>query len=696
MYNTWTSAKGSREKAFKDLDKAYATIKPISHAGYQPYSDIYPNVSVRDGYNRRDYEALRPDEASGRGKGLIDQIYDNYKNVGIVQNIIDLMVDFVVQGIHLVHQVRGTQRFYEAWWERVDGYERSERIANSIFLAARSIVQRSTGKISVKEKKRLKKGRAGLDDTLPKISKENIPLKYTLHNPNSVKPIGGNLGLFAGVQRYGLVIPPDIVSVVKKPKSEVEKQIVANDIPPEIVSAIRAGNNVIPLDNSQISVLHYRKNDWEQWGSPMLQSVMSDLIVLKKLKLADQSALDGAISRIRLWTIGDLEHKILPGPAAFQRLHDQLMNNVGGGSIDLMWGPELKLQESSTDLHHFLGKEKYVPTLEAIYSGLGIPSTLTGEAGASGGFTNNFVGIQTLLERLRYVRTILTEFWNKELIIVQRAMKHAKPAIIKYSKMTLTDEAAIKTLLLNMYDRNIISLETAQEILGEDADLERVRTQREEKQRENGTLSKKAGPWYNPQHTEDLQKLALQNGQVTPSQVGLELDPKKSGEKLLMDVQKPKPAAPTSKKKGQPGQGRPPAKKDSKKRKAKRVLPRSKSEQIKVYNWVRSAQQKITEVIDPLWLELTAKKNLRSLSTEEFERLETLKFGVLANLDWAEDLNDANITFLAQQTDLTIPDDVCNLYREATLGLDKLTINERREMQAQAYLLSLEVENVED
>jgi len=693
MYNTWTSAKGSKEAALKNLGKVYSKIRP-TRASYQPYSDIYPGVSVRDGYNRRDYEALRTDEAVQGGKGLIDQIYDSYKNVGIVQNIVDLMVDFIVQGIHLVHPIRGNQKFYQAWWKRVDGYERSERIASSTILAARTIVQRATGTITVKEKKRLKKGQAGLDNTIPKIRKGEIPLKYTLHNPNSVKPIGGNLGLFAGVQRYGLVIPPDIVGIVKKPKTEIDKQIVANDIPPEIVAAIKAGNNVIPLDNSQISVLHYRKNDWEQWGSPMLQSVMADLITLKKLKLADLSALDGAISRIRLWTIGDLEHKILPSEAAFQLLNDQLMQNISGGAIDLMWGPELKLQESSTDLHRFLGKEKYVPTLEAIYSGLGIPSTLTGEAGASGGFTNNFVGIQTLLERLRYVRTILTEFWEKELAIVQRAMGHAKPAIVKYSKMTLTDEAAIKTLLLGMYDRNIISLETAQEILGEDADLERIRMQREEKQREDGRLAKKAGPWYNPQHLEDLEKVALQSGQVTPSQVGLELDPKKGSEKLLMDVQKTVP--PGTKKKGQPGQGRPKNKKDSTKRKQKRVLPRSKSEQIKVYNWVRSTQQKITDVIDPIWLQLTAKKNLRSLSTEEFEQLETLKFGVLANLDWADDVSDEHIVFLAQQTDLTIPDDVCNLYREATLGLDKLTINERREMQAQAYLLSLEVENVEN
>ena len=47
---------------------------------------------------------------------------------------------------------------------------------------------------------------------------------------------------------------------------------------------------------------------------------LDDIIMLEKMRLADMSALDGAISNIRLWTIGNLDHKILPNKAAINKL----------------------------------------------------------------------------------------------------------------------------------------------------------------------------------------------------------------------------------------------------------------------------------------------------------------------------------------------------------------------------------------
>jgi hypothetical protein len=67
-----------------------------------------------------------------------------------------------------------------------------------------------------------------------------------------------------------------------------------------------------------------------------------------------------------------------------------LCNNVGGGVMDLVWGPEIDLVETKTDVHHFLGQTKYEPVLTAIYAGLGIPPTLTGaSAGAASRTTSS-------------------------------------------------------------------------------------------------------------------------------------------------------------------------------------------------------------------------------------------------------------------------------------------------------------------
>ena len=70
--------------------------------------------------------------------------------------------------------------------------------------------------------------------------------------------------------------------------------------------------------------------------------------------------------------------------------------------MDLIWGPELDFKESATQIYKFLGDEKYQPVLNSIYAGMGIPPTLTGIAGNGGGYTNNFVSLKTLIERLEY------------------------------------------------------------------------------------------------------------------------------------------------------------------------------------------------------------------------------------------------------------------------------------------------------
>ena len=117
----------------------------------------------------------------------------------------------------------------------------------------------------------------------------------------------------------------------------------------------------------------------------------------------------------------DLDHKIIPTKAAINKLRDILASNVGGGTMDLVWGPELKFTESQSQVYRFLGSEKYQPVLTSIYAGLGIPPTLTGAA-TGGGYTNNYVSLKTLIERLEYGREILSQFWRQEIEMVRKAM----------------------------------------------------------------------------------------------------------------------------------------------------------------------------------------------------------------------------------------------------------------------------------
>jgi len=182
---------------------------------------------------------------------------------------------------------------------------------------------------------------------------------------------------------------------------------------------------------------YYKKDDWQTWADPITLSAFEPLNLYQRLQLADKAALDGAISKIRVWKLGSLEHKLAPTEVASSALADMLGANVGGGTIDIIWGPDIELIETKTDVQAFLGEEKYKPTLMAIYATLGIPPTLTGTVGATG-TTNNFISLKTLTERLSYVRNILEDFWNEQLEIVQKAMGFRVAAQLEYTQTICT------------------------------------------------------------------------------------------------------------------------------------------------------------------------------------------------------------------------------------------------------------------
>jgi hypothetical protein len=156
-----------------------------------------------------------------------------------------------------------------------------------------------------------------------------------------------------------------------------------------------------------------------------------------------------------------------------------------------VWGPELSFKESSSEVYKFLGSEKYTAVLNSIYAGLGVPPTLTGMATNGGGFTNNFISLKTLVERLQYGRDQLTKFWEKEVEIVRQAMGFRYKAHIQFDQMSLSDEATEKNLLIQLADRDIISQETLLQRFKEIPQIEKIRLQREVSDREDNKTQRR-------------------------------------------------------------------------------------------------------------------------------------------------------------------------------------------------------------
>lgn len=638
----------------KNIDEAAAEFRGYSRAqadvrsGRDAYSNIDTNISVRNTFTRQDYENFRPEESTPKTqRGKMFYANDAYHNVGLVRNIIDLMGDFCVQGIKLTHPDPDIQDAYNAWWAKINGDHVSERFANTFYRLATVVVHRRTARITVPEQRSmlaLAEDRKLEPDTIKspelKTVKKNIPWSYSILNPMSLEMVGGELSQFIGEQIIALRVSYNLVRKITAPKDDFERSLVAK-LPASIVEPIKAGARLVALDADKISTFFYKKDDWMEFPDPMICAIQTDLDELAKMKLADMAALDGAISQVRIWKLGNLDKGLFPTDAAIEKLNAILLSNPGGGVFDLIWGPDLEFKEFSSEISTFLGGAKYEPVLRAIYEGLGVPPTLTGTTGASG-TTNNFISLKTLLQRLDYGRKALKRFWNQEIELFRQAMSLKIGAEVQFDRMTLTDEAAEKALLIQLWDRDLVSDEIVVDRMGEEPFIELMRKKRENRERKSGKRSPKVGPYVQTEKLHDYLKLALQGGLINAEDVGIEVLDKENtphAQKMKQDAEitKQKIAA---KPKGVAGQGRPAGKKDGKKRKNKAFKPKSgassasPSADFIVKNiWAAEALKSISEIVTPVMLEKFGKSTVRSLSESEFETVEGVKFLVLSQLE---------------------------------------------------------------
>tara|TARA_Y100000004_G_scaffold19323_1_gene19882 strand:- start:2433 stop:4451 length:2019 start_codon:yes stop_codon:yes gene_type:complete len=662
---TWrdddSSSKESAMAQFADNVDSYAGLNKSQGNHYRHFIDIEPNRSVRPGFTSKDYYAFRPDESvPNQQRRIIRMCMDAYDKVGIIRNIIDLMGDFGSQGIQIVHRDKSVEKFYQQWFKNVNGKERSERFLNNLYKTGNVIVHRSYANITPQLRNYMKALSSDIKVEVPTAPANEIPWRYNFFNPLTVKMKDGNLSLFMGLKNYTI----STNSFFDKFQAGNIPDSMLNTLPTNVKQALLRGEKEIPLDPERLSMFYYKKDDWRQWANPMIYAILDDIVMLEKMRLADMSALDGAISNIRLWTLGDLEYKILPNKAAINKLRDILASNVGGGTMELVWGPELSFKESSSDVHKFLGSEKYTSVLNSIYAGLGVPPTLTGMAGNGGGFTNNFISLKTLVERLQYGRDQLVSFWEKELEIVRKAMGFRYKAHIHFDQMTLSDEAAEKNLLIQLADRDIISHETVLERFKEIPQIENIRIKRELAKRETSGPDK-AGPFHPPPPPEQKQEEPQDTEKVEPQQ-----------KDDVVEIPNIKDA-----------DGRPMFKKDDGPRKQRVDKPKSTPGVAELLVWSEDAWNKVSSVLTSAYLNSKEKKNLRQLTKSQVRDLEQLKLDVFTNLEAGCNVTD-DIIYTKLKSGVRIPDKLKNHLRDNNINPDTMTIESYRKYAVGLFIES--------
>ena len=221
------------------------------------------------------------------------------------------------------------------------------------------------------------------------------------------------------------------------------------------------------------------------------------------------------------------------------------------------------------------------------------------------------------------------------------------PAQVEFDFMYLDDPAAMTNLLLAMADRNIISDEFVQRHIKAKPDIEQRRVMSENRGRESKKLEK-VSPYHTVDKEHGLEKVALQTGVVSPSQVGVKLK-EKDGDESALEMRRPKdtqPSEPVEKPDNTGEPGRPKNSRDVQPRKEKEFKPKTKAS---VELWAKDAQSKISEILNPGILKQFNKKNMRSLTANEYNQAEQIKFSVLYSLDYLEPINQETIQVILSE-----------------------------------------------
>ena len=139
--------------------------------------------------------------------------------------------------------------------------------------------------------------------------------------------------------------------------------------------------------------------------------------------------------------------------------------------------------------------------------------------------------------------------------------------------------------------------------------------------------------------------------------------------------------------KGEPQQGRPKNSKDTEKRKSKQFSPQTGA---KLQLWADSAQDTIAELMNPILLDFYSRKNMRSLSSEQYEEAETTKTKILLAQNPYQTIAEDNI---ANTISLLNQDNINKIYNyyiqflngiKSSLARD-LTVHELKSVKSYFY-----------
>ena len=381
-----------------------------------------------------------------------------YYNFSVFRNVIDLMTEFSATKLYFTGGSKKSKNFLEALFKKIDMQSFLDRFFREYYRSGNVFIHRFDTKIQPEDYKRITQT-YGVSGSLAEIDNETLPSRYIVLNPADVQ-MGGNISFFS--LSYYKVLSDYELERLKNPRTE-EDQEVYDSLDEETKKALKKkgySTLSIPLNKDKVTIVFYKKQDYEPFSVPMGFPVLEDINWKSEMKKMDMAITRTTNQAILLITMGaELKDGSLNVNQRSIETMQKLFENQSVGKV-LVSDYTTQAKFVIPDIAGILDPRKYSVVNQDIQMGLN--NILVGEEK----FANTSIKVQVFIERLKQGRdAFINQFLAPEIKRVCRALGFKNYPEAHFEEIELKDKTTWNRVVAQLLQYGVLTAEEGLEAI---------------------------------------------------------------------------------------------------------------------------------------------------------------------------------------------------------------------------------------